>query len=38
MLHWAQATMYKALALLLETLVKNDPSPLKQAQFAAPAI
>jgi hypothetical protein len=38
MLHWAQATMYKALALLLETLVKNDPSPLQQAQFAAPAI
>lgn len=38
MLHWGQATMHKALALLLERLVKNDSSPVARGDFAARAV
>jgi rhamnogalacturonyl hydrolase YesR len=38
MLHWSQATMYKGLALLLETLMQNESLPLTRSEVAAPAI
>jgi rhamnogalacturonyl hydrolase YesR len=38
MLHWGQATMYKALALLLETLVKNDSFSATRAELVTPAV